>query len=247
MSVVVVMPSRGRPERAYSAIDAIRQTAVLISTSVILAVDANDPCWYDYAAIAGQRRLQAGPEVTLVTLRGDETGDLVRATNTVSMRVARSDPDSIIGNLGDDHFCRTPGWDRLITEALTQPGIAYGDDLLQGQNLPTAPFVSASIVNALGWYFLPTLRHMFVDDALKTIGEAAGILRYLPDVVIEHLHPGAGKAQIDAGYVRADASTEADRQAFDLWRETWLADDLSAVRTALNVEQGKRDRYPVRA
>lgn len=232
MSVVVVVPSRGRPERATSAIEAIRQTAVLVDTSVVLVVDANDPTWDDYAKIMGQRRVIFGPSVSMVTLRGDETGNLVRATNTVSLRVAREDPSAIIGNLGDDHVCRTIGWDRAISQALTEPGIAYGDDLLQGEMLPTAPFISASIVNALGWYFLPSLTHMFVDDAVKAIGTKLGCLRYLPDVVIEHLHPGAGKAEQDDGYRRADSSTEQDRRAYFKWRNTTFYADIENIRAA---------------
>lgn len=224
--VVVVLPSRGRPDRAAEALEAIRQTAVRVDTSVVLAVDGDDPEWDAYGRIAAQRRFLAGPETTLVTLRGDETGNLVRATNTVSMRIAEADPAAIIGNLGDDHLCRTPGWDARIREALGEPGIAYGDDLLQGAALPTAPFVSARIVTALGWYFLPSLQHMFVDDALRTIGVLRGFLRYLPDVVIEHVHPGAGKAELDDGYRRADATTEHDRTVYNAWLEHGLADDL---------------------
>lgn len=230
MSVVVVIPSRGRPERAASAIEAIRQTAVLVDTSVVLAVDGDDPRWMDYR----RRTYQAtryGAEVALVTLWGEETGNLVRATNTVSLRIARENPDTIIGNLGDDHFCRTTGWDRMISEALSEPGIAYGDDLLQGEMLPTAPFISASIVNALGWYFLPCLTHMYVDNAAKRIGEQLGRLVYLPDVIIEHLHPGAGKADMDDGYTRADASTIVDRDAYHRWRyEGGLDADIAAIR-----------------
>lgn len=229
--IVVVMPSRSRPERAKSAIDAIRATAALIDTSVVLVVDADDPRLDDYRALIFP---DFGVAVTLVTLAPEETGNLVRATNTISLRIAAEDPGAIIGNLGDDHFCRTHGWDRRVTEALSAPGIAYGDDLLQGEMLPTAPFVSASIVNALGWYFLPSLTHMYVDNALKRLGQALGSHHYLPDIVIEHLHPGAGKAEMDDGYLRADASTEADRDAYHHWRYGGGLDaDVAAIRGAI--------------
>ena len=229
--IVVVMPSRGRPERAKSALDAIRSTAVLVDTSVVLAVDRDDPCVNDYRALTFP---DFGVAVTLVTLAPEETGNLVRATNTIAMRIAHEDPDAIIGNFGDDHFCRTRNWDRRITETLVEPGIAYGDDLLQGEMLPTAPFVSASIVNALGWYFLPSLTHMYVDNALKRVGQALGAYHYLPDVVIEHLHPGAGKAELDEGYLRADASTEADRDAYHRWRYGGGLDaDVAAIQGAI--------------
>lgn len=236
MSIVVVIPSRGRPARAWAAIEAIRETARLVTTSVILAVDADDPDLPAY--MRGHVAVPAyfGPEVSVVVLRGDDTGNLVKATNTIARRVAAADPDAIIGNLGDDHLCRTPGWDVWVEAALLgSPGIAYGDDLLQREALPTAPFVSASIVNALGWYFLPSLAHMYVDDALLAIGREAGAIHYLPDVVIEHMHPGAGKADEDAGYRRADAETESDRAIYRQW-VNWGGPERCAakiVRTAV--------------
>lgn len=237
MSVVVVMPSRGRPDRAASAIEAIRQTAVLVDTSVILAVDADDPTWDEYARMAAQRRFLAGPEVSLVTLRGDETGNLVKATNTVSMRVARENPKAIIGNLGDDHFCRTPGWDKAVKTALRTPGVAYGDDLLQGQELPTAPFISAEIALALGYYALPDLDHMFIDNVWRDVGAQTHTLRYLPDVVIEHLHPAVGKAEWDEGYkrVNSEAAIAVDHRRYYSWRKNAMLVDIGRVRAALGV------------
>lgn len=238
MTVTVVMPSRGRPTRAASAIAALQATAVLVSTEVILVVDEDDPELAGYFALTRQKPGRLGPQVALVTLHGDQTGDLVRATNTVSMRVARADPGAIIGNLGDDHICRTDAWDRLITEALVTPGIAYGDDLIQGEHLPTAPFVSASIVNALGWFFLPTVKHLYGDDCLKRIGRACEILRYLPDVVIEHDHPANGRVPWDAGYERANnaGASQRDLRAYSRWLHSEDYNrDLANVRRVLPV------------
>lgn len=231
MSLTVVIPSRGRPERARVAVQAARETAVLVSTSVILAVDADDPRLAEYRALHFR---PFGPEVTTIVLRPSETGSLVRATNTVSMRIADAEPDAIIGNLGDDHLCRTPGWDARIAEVLRDPGIAYGDDMLQGSKLPTAPFVSAAIVNVLGWYFLPTLTHMYPDNVLRDLGDRLGRLHYLPHVVIEHVHPGAGKAEWDERYRHADASTAADRGEYMDWRRSDMAADVERVRLALH-------------
>jgi hypothetical protein len=40
---------------------------------------------------------------------------------------------------------------------------------------------------------------------------------YLPEVIIEHLHPAAGKAEWDQGYkdVNAEEIYSADKKAFD--------------------------------
>lgn len=229
-SVVVVMPSRGRPKRAGEAVEAIRDTAVLRTTTALVVVDADDPTLPLY-----REEFRRSDVALLATLPSRATGDLVRATNAASWIVLQREPDAIIGNLGDDHLCRTFGWDLLVTQALLEPGIAYGDDLIQGERLPTAPFISAEIVQALGWYALPTCRHMFIDDAWRALGEQLGCLRYLPEVVIEHVHPGVGKTAMDEGYARADASTEGDRLAFDRWRREQMSADVARVQAAIQV------------
>jgi hypothetical protein len=235
VSVTVVMPSRGRPERAHEAVQAIRATADRVDTRVVLAVDEDDLELESYRAL--RWGLAYRTEVALVELAPVETGDMVRATNTVSMRVALEDPTCIIGNLGDDHLARTPGWDTRILEALRTPGIAYGDDGFQHGDLPTAPFMSAEIVLALGWYALPACRHLFVDNAWRDVGEQTGCLRYLPDVLIEHAHPLAGKAEWDDGYRRANGTEtiEHDKRAYREWRERYMAEDIAQVRAILPV------------
>lgn len=234
MTITVVIPSRGRPERAREAIQAIRDTAALVATTVVLVVDADDPCLAEYRELHFR---PFGAEVSTVVLQPEDTGSLVRATNTVSMRIADVDPHAIIGNLGDDHICRTPGWDRAVELALVTPGIAYGDDRIQGEVLPTAPFISAEIVNALGYYFLPDLDHMYPDNVVRDIAEQAGVRRYLPDVVIEHVHPVTGQVGWDEGYLRVNdpKAIEVDKRRYESWRIHAMDQDIARVRAALAV------------
>lgn len=225
------MPSRGRPDRAFLAAEAALTLATRATTEVWIAVDADDPTLDAYRLHRrGALRLRG---LRVVVLGAETTGNLVKATNHVSMDLADSDPDCIIGNLGDDHVVRTKGWDDAIVNVLKRPGIAYGNDLLQGERLPTAPFISARIVNALGWYALPSCRHMYIDDAWKAIGRELGVLRYLPDLVIEHVHPATGAVPTDEGYARADESTMDDAKAYFRWRNTTFYQDVANVRRVL--------------
>jgi hypothetical protein len=90
--------------------------------------------------------------------------------------------------MGDDHFPRTHGWDQAYLDALRElgTGIVYGNDLLQGHRLPTQCAMTADIVRRWGYMALPTLRHMYVDNFWRDLGNAADCLRYLPEVVVEH-------------------------------------------------------------
>lgn len=227
--ITVVIPSRGRPARGWAAIDAVLDHAVLKTTRAQLVVDRSDPSLPLYL------REPMRPGVTVLILEEGDTGNLVKATNAASMPIAHGERNGIIGNLGDDHMVRTHGWDRHVARALTTPGIAYGDDLLQGERLPTAPFISSAIVRALGWYALPTAHHLFIDNVWRDLGAQADCLRYLPGVVIEHVHPLAGKADWDDGYVKANRqpAVEYDADAYHVWRDGAMASDVETVRRAV--------------
>jgi hypothetical protein len=121
--------------------------------------------------------------------------------------------------MGDDHMPRTVGWDAAYLEALRElgTGLVYGNDLLQGSSLPTQVAMTTDIVRALGYMAPPDLTHLYVDNFWRDLGRSAGCLRYLPDVIVEHRHPAAGKAQWDAGYARVNNSAmyEHDATAYE--------------------------------
>jgi hypothetical protein len=109
----------------------------------------------------------------------------------------------------------------------------YGDDRLQGRNLPTAVFMTARIVEDLGYMAPPDQRHLYLDDGWKQWGERAGCLQYLPEVVIEHMHPGAGKAAHDALYAEtgSHAQYQADRVAYEAYLNDGRMDaDVAKIR-----------------
>jgi hypothetical protein len=90
--------------------------------------------------------------------------------------------------------------------------------------------VSADIVEALGWVCEPSLAHMHVDDVWRDLGQGAGCLAYVPSVVIEHLHPDAGKAATDSTYAGSLATAGADREAYERWRREGMTGDVAKIR-----------------
>lgn len=134
----------------------------------------------------------------------------------------------VIGFLGDDHWPRTEGWEKLILDALPTTGMCYGNDLLQGIALPTAVFMTTDIIRALGWMSPPGLRHLFIDDAWRALGYGAECMTYLNDVIIEHVHPFANKAPMDEGYVEVN-STEISNADLNTWMEFQLNDLQSSI------------------
>lgn len=233
MSIAILVPSRGRPERAA---DMARLALANGSPAVEVLVicDADDPTLPRY-------REEFSPQHTrarLVVLK--ERLGFVGSLNTVAMGVW-NDVD-VLGAFGDDVAFRTPGWDRRVEATLETPGIAYGDDLVHGANHPTAVFMSSAIATALGWLAMPGVRHQWADDAWKRLGQELGCLRFMADVIVEHMHPAVGKAAMDATYESIFGGNEAaanqagaDHAAFQEWERRYLAGDVAAVRRALAV------------
>ena len=196
--LVVVVPSRGRPASVRGLAEVFRQTCTA-GTLICLAIDADDPCREQYHAAAGEF-----PGVFSGVVEQPAGGTMVTALNLAAGTVAPT--HFAVGFMGDDHCPRTHGWDSAYLVALRDlgTGIVYGDDLIQRERLPTQCAMTAGIVLALGWMAPPTLRHLAVDDWWLALGRAAGCIRYLPEVVVEHRHPVAGTAVVDEGYLRVN-------------------------------------------
>jgi hypothetical protein len=196
--LVVIVPTRGRPEAARALLDAFAET---VSGEVHLhfAVDHDDPTQDEYAALVG-------PMDVIET--DDRPSTMVRALNAIAVQLVNADDAPFaVGFMGDDHRPRTKGWDERYLECLRElgTGMVYGDDLLQRQALPTQIAMTSDIVRELGWMSPPELVHMYVDNWWLQLGTQADCIRYLPDVVVEHVHPIAGKAVWDEGHQRVNA------------------------------------------
>lgn len=220
MRLLMLCPSRNRPhniERLIAAWDDTGATADLL-----VRTDDDEPA-YDLPERPWLRyergpRLRLGP--TLNELALANTGDY-----------------DAIGFLGDDHVPRTPGWDRLLTDAITDMGggVVYGDDLFQGEALATSVVMSTDVIAALGWFAVPGCTHMYLDNGWMTVGKALGRLCYVPHVVIEHMHYLANKSDEDNLYREVNANTmyAHDQQAFSDYCEHQMVTDILRVAEAL--------------
>ncbi|WP_030248292.1 glycosyltransferase family 2 protein [Streptomyces sp. NRRL S-455] len=210
--LAVIVPTRGRPQNATRLQQAFRNTDSLNAT-LVFVVDADDP------ELPAYREALSG---AMLMVFGGETGTgMVAALNRAADLLAPQ--YGALGFMGDDHLPRTAGWDAHVLGALRSPWpqIVYGNDLFQGERLPTAAFLPSRVVQALGYMAPPVLRHLYVDNFWLELGQQLGGLTYLPDVVIEHVHPAAGKTAMDAGYaaVNAPEADVADRLAWLEFRD----------------------------
>jgi hypothetical protein len=221
VSIVVICPSRGRPSNIAELAGCFADPP----PRLVVCVDDDDPTLDEY------RRVFHGPEVCFDLSVGSRER-MGPTLNREAVNYAANPKYSIIGFMGDDHRPRTPGWGQRIADAMTPMGVVYGNDLLQGEMLPTAVFVDAEIVRRLGYMAPPGLLHLYLDNFWKLLGERLGTLTYLADVVIEHVHPVAGKAEWDDSYLanNSDETYGHDRAVFDAYVANQLEADLEKLR-----------------
>ena len=229
--LTVVIPSRGRPQAVNDLAETFQATCTT-DPMLVFSLDEDDPDLGRY--LGAIRDLPSWVDVCVAP-----NANMAEALN----HAAGGALDGFaVGFMGDDHRPRTHGWDAEYLKVLRElgTGIVYGDDLFQRQNLPTQVAMTTDIVRALGWMTPPGPRHMYLDNFWRDLGNAADCLRFLPDVVVEHVHPVAGKAVVDEGYARVNAPEmfEHDRLAYNAYLASQFRSDVAKVRALRGERHG---------
>lgn len=237
--VTLIIPTRERPEAALHAAGEALHHAELPNTQVVISVDGPHETDQHHAYLEIPWVLGSNVEVIADPTHRGLVGTLnrraVQTARTQLMKdhhCRRGDQcqrTTHIAFMGDDHRVRTHGWDRRLADAAGPWGISYGNDLLRGADLPTAVMMSADLVRVLGKMAPEELWHMYCDDYWAALGRELGHLVYLDDVIIEHMHPAAGKAQVDESYRQTNSPEvySADAAAWDAYlRAGLLAQDV---------------------
>lgn len=207
--LVVIVPTRGRPHNALALKEAFYDTEA--NSDLVFVVDFDDPMIEEYQNLP----------IDILTYEREGKGMAAPLNKAARELLACCQGGyKYFAFMGDDHRPRTMKWDSEIIKHLADlhpSGIVYGNDLLQGANLPTAVFMTRNIVEVLDGMVPPTMKHLYLDDFWLHLGHSIKSIRYLENVIIEHLHPIAGKAAMDAGYAEVNASdiSSHDHQAFN--------------------------------
>lgn len=210
--LLVIVPSRGRPE----SVEPVAKDFFGNGTGkadLMFATDDDQPLYPAYEGV----QFTVGPRLRMC-------GTL----NAVA--VENADKYKYIGFMGDDHRTRTFGWDEKVIAALENHNVVYGNDLIWGEGLPTAVFMRSEVIQKLGYMAPPALIHLYLDNFWLKLGQATSI-KYLDDVVIEHLHPSVGKANWTPEYQEVNDSElyRHDEAAFNDYMQTQFQADLDKL------------------
>jgi hypothetical protein len=241
----VLVPSRGRPDAARELVDAFAETCTA-ETVLTFVIDEDDPVKDQYSPLVS-RGPGAPPYPAVEICYVDNTAHtMVYALNgAAAAEAARGEwAPFAIGFCGDDHRPRTKGWDTEYLDALRElgTGIVFAEDGYQGEKLPTQCAMTADIIRALGWMAPPALRHMYVDNFWLDLGSQADCLTYLPDVLVEHMHPVTGKVEWSEGHERVNAPevVDADAASYAAYAGQSLAGAVAAVKALTATEHAWR-------
>jgi hypothetical protein len=225
VNLVTLMPTRGRPEQAYKAWKSFEGSKANYGTNIAWVLDNDDD--------ASDRYVEHTKHAGLVGW--GFTGNMVTRTNLAASLY--TDTFDIIGWAADDQLVRTQGWDDAILDAFTDPkvGMVQTNDLHYGPDKAANIFVRADIVRSLGYLALPTVNHLYVDDAWVMLGKLSESLRYLEHVVIEHMHPVYNKGEWDDQYRSSNDPSmyQHDYDAYVQWLDGPVREDAEKVRACL--------------
>jgi len=221
--ISVLIPTRGRPE----GFKRFKESANAILN---VGLQSDDPKRYEY---------------NLITCFMFDNIGLVKKTNKMlSVALSRKDADE---DRKDDYFFGaddieiiTPDWKEIFSKKIDELEkehghrlwILYGDDGIQGEHLPTHPLMTNELCRLLGWFWPPHFKHLFTDNAIKFIGQGAGILRYVPEVKMTHHHFVNNKAPMDANYQETNNAHayQSAKQVFEMWKEQFAPKIIEKIK-----------------
>lgn len=212
----VMLPTRHRPDMARRCIDSLLETATG-EPELMLVIDDDDDSyagWEDVHKITVTR------------------GTLVTAINAAATFLAPTYGAVML--VADDMTFETEGWDEKLLAALADiggTGIIGWDDRRRYDVLEHV-LISSDIVQALGYFAVPSMSHFYIDNCWTELGKRSGLLRYCPDVVIEHKHYSVcPETAHDEVYTEAEtAHGGPDLAAFQEYRANQLPHDVALLR-----------------
>ncbi len=207
MRTLVICPSRGRIEKCERMIASFKKNRY--SAEMIIRVDINDTCFEKYMEFDC-------PVIGVIP------GEQESITQMINDCVSGNEMDyDFFSVVNDDFIYQTKNWDLILGCATRTNGIAYGNDGIQGERMPTTSVISANLVHAVGWLQMPDLIGLYGDNVWKDIGQALGCLYYVPEVEITHMHPLQYREEKDDTFKNTNSQERyrADYATYLKWKK----------------------------
>lgn len=121
----------------------------------------------------------------------------------------------IVMQCSDDMRFRTKDWDKLVLDTFDlyddKMVLVYGSDGNRKDDLATYSFVHRKWCEVTGYFCAPYFTSDWNDYWLTDVAKGNGRNIKLPNLLIEHLHPSAGKHEWDETHLERLARGKKDR------------------------------------
>lgn len=131
------------------------------------------------------------------------------------------------GIMADHARPKTPGWSKKLEAIAGSNRLALahcGKDVIHpvsGKRRMNSPCIGGDLVRKIGWIWLPSVVHLYGDDALEDIAYGLDIVQYTHDVTILDLLKRDGEVPLDENHKRlwnGKHYAEHDRQVYTAWK-----------------------------
>ncbi len=200
MDISIILPTRGRAALLKRLFNSIAETTANPGAiEIILRMDEDDTESHEIG--------HPGLNIKKMIRRAGATmGAITNESYAIST-------GRYIMLMNDDVVFRTQGWDKNVLQAFAKfpddIALIYGNDLDQGEHMPTFPILSRRSIELFGgvcpseYFNLCIDAHLFdIYSQLKALGHDR--ILYLEDTVFEHLHFIIGKSERDNTYIKKD-------------------------------------------
>ena len=197
--ISILCPSRGRPNDLERLIKSVANTATESGrVEILVYVDDDDPEKFNY--VMAHKNLATDPAVGQL-LNVDLLIDEPLTTPLLNNILADRAQGNILMIANDDQVFVDKNWDvRIDEEAAKFPDDIYCmwfDEGRYHEKICTFPILSRKWVDTLGYIEPFLFEHFNCDLWTWQIGQMIGRLNYIPDILVEHLHPDTGKSEAD--------------------------------------------------
>jgi hypothetical protein len=203
MNILVLLPTRGRLQKAFTTLATYPDLAADNSKiKYVVAIDEDD---VEMIEAKSKFEKLSNAEV-IVGKRLDKIPKFDRDIHTLTY-----DWQIVIAT-ADDMVPLVKGWDTIIREDMLKyfpdlDGSLFYNDGLQGGRLNTLPIMGRKYFNRFKYIWYPKYKSQYCDTEFTAVGKMLGKLKYNDSMIIRHEHPSAGFGKRD--YVHKDNGINA--------------------------------------
>lgn len=202
-----VMPTYRRPKQCADVINCIK--AVGCSTPGIVVVNGMD----DYMEY---QKIQLPKDWEMIFLPQN-----IGCCGVMNWAFNKYPNEPFYGLLCDDEYIYSTGWDKTLIEAAGTKYVAHANDGWQsGRRQHLFVTFGGDYLRQLGWWALPGLWHWYHDNIHENLAIGLPVDRFCQNVIGEHKHYLAGKAEKDYTYESGESRNGVDQLVFQRWMVT---------------------------